>query len=99
VARPEVGGEEASASDYIFEPGSDQIYSQLMPSYANTKMITALLESFASEHGSRMTAMSNATKNAGEMVEALTLDYNKARQAQITKELLDIVGGAEALAS
>jgi F-type H+-transporting ATPase subunit gamma len=100
VSRPEVGGEEgAGASDYIFEPNSEQIYAQLMPSYANTKMITALLESFASEHGSRMIAMGNATKNAGEMVNALTLEYNKARQAQITKELLDIVGGAEALAS
>jgi len=98
VTRPEVGGREgAAASDYIFEPSSDQIYGQLMPSYANTKMISALLESFASEHGSRMMAMGNATKNAGEMVNNLTLQYNKARQGQITKELLEIVGGAEAL--
>lgn len=99
VPRPESGGEEASTvSDYIFEPTSEEIYSQLMPSYANTKMITALLESFASEHGSRMMAMGNATKNAGEMVDNLTLEYNKARQAQITKELLEVVSGAEALA-
>lgn len=98
VPRPEHGGEEAHASDYIFEPSSDRIYAQLMPSYANTKMITALLESFASEHGSRMMAMGNATRNAGEMTNTLTLEYNKARQAQITKELLEVVSGAEALA-
>ncbi len=98
VPRPEAGGEEAeTASDYIFEPTSEEIYAQLMPSYANTKLITALLESFASEHGSRMMAMGNATKNAGEMVDNLTLEYNKARQAQITKELLEVVSGAEAL--
>jgi len=99
VARPEVGdGQGSAVSDYIFEPNSEQIYAQLMPSYANTKMITALTESFASEHGSRMMAMGNATKNAGEMVDNLTLEYNKARQAQITKELLEVVSGADALA-
>ncbi len=99
VARPEVGDEDDGAvSDYIFEPTSEQIYAQLMPSYANTKMVTALTESFASEHGSRMMAMGNATKNAGEMVDNLTLEYNKARQAQITKELLEVVSGADALA-
>ena len=89
--------EEKWTGDYIFEPTSEQIYAALMPSYATTKMVTALTESFASEHGSRMMAMGNATKNAGEMVDALTLDYNKARQAQITKELLEVVSGAEAL--
>lgn len=99
VPRPEAGDDESSAvSDYIFEPSSEEIYGQLMPSYANTKMITALLESFASEHGSRMMAMGNATRNAGDMVQSLTLEYNKARQAQITKELLEVVSGAEALA-
>ena len=99
VARPEVSEDQGGAvSDYIFEPTSEQIYAQLMPSYANTKMITALTESFASEHGSRMMAMGNATKNAGEMVDNLTLEYNKARQAQITKELLEVVSGADALA-
>jgi F-type H+-transporting ATPase subunit gamma len=98
VPRPGHGGNEAHVSDYIFEPTSEQIYAQLMPSYANTKMITALLESFASEHGSRMIAMGNATRNAGEMTNSLTLEYNKARQAQITKELLEVVSGAEALA-
>jgi len=98
VSRPEADDDEqGTASDYIFEPTSEQIYAALMPSYATTKMVTALTESFASEHGSRMIAMGNATKNAGEMVDALTLDFNKARQAQITKELLEVVSGAEAL--
>jgi F-type H+-transporting ATPase subunit gamma len=97
VPRP-VQRSEGAANAYIFEPTSERIYAQLMPSYANTKLITALLDSFASEHGSRMMAMGNANKNAGEMVNTLTLDYNKARQAQITKELLEVVSGAEALA-
>ncbi len=98
VARPEMAEDEAGVSrDYIFEPSPDRIYAALMPGYATTKLITALAESFASEHGSRMIAMNAATKNAGEMIDNLTLDYNKARQAQITKELLEVVSGAEAL--
>jgi F-type H+-transporting ATPase subunit gamma len=98
VARPEVNEDgPVGRAEYIYEPDSEQIYAQLMPGYANTKMITALVESFASEHGARMMAMGNATRNAGEMVDTLTLDYNKARQAQITKELLEVVSGAEAL--
>ncbi len=95
VAKPQVT--EEVASEYIFEPSPEQIYAALMPGYATTKMVTALTESFASEHGSRMIAMGAATKNAGEMINSLTLDYNKARQAQITKELLEVVSGAEAL--
>jgi len=99
VARPEVADEDDGANtEYIFEPNSEEIYSALMPSYANTKMITAIVESLASEHGSRMMAMGNATRNAGEMVDSLTLEFNKARQAQITKELLEVVSGADALA-
>ena len=98
VSRPEMAEDEAGISrDYIFEPSPDRIYAALMPGYATTKLITALAESFASEHGSRMIAMNAATKNAGEMIDSLTLDYNKARQAQITKELLEVVSGAEAL--
>ena len=100
IERPDVvdDGEGAGVSgEYLFEPSSEEIYAALMPSYATTKMVTALTESFASEHGSRMIAMGNATKNAGEMVDTLTLDYNKARQGQITKELLEVIGGAEAL--
>jgi F-type H+-transporting ATPase subunit gamma len=99
VARPEIGEDDevGTIAEYIFEPNSEQIYAALMPGYATTKLVTALVESFASEHGSRMVAMTAATKNAGEMIDRLTLDYNKARQAQITKELLEVVSGAEAL--
>ncbi len=97
IARPELTEEADLNREYIFEPTPEKIYAALMPGYATTKMFTALAESFASEHGSRMTAMNAATKNAGEMIETLTLDYNKARQAQITKELLEVVAGAEAL--
>ncbi|MFQ6009173.1 MAG: FoF1 ATP synthase subunit gamma, partial [Candidatus Zixiibacteriota bacterium] len=97
IVQPEVEEEHAVVRDYIFEPSPEKIYKALMPGYATTKMVTALAESFASEHGSRMIAMNAATKNAGEMIDALTLQYNKARQAQITKELLEVVAGAEAL--
>jgi len=83
--------------DYIFEPDPAAIYNDLMPRFAMTKVQTALADSFASEHAARMVAMSAATKNAGEMIDNLILVRNKARQAAITKELLDIVGGAEAL--
>ncbi len=99
IAPPDTDSVEQTGSnmEYIYEPSPESIYGALMPSYAMTKMITALVESFASEHGSRMMAMGNATKNAGDMIQSLTLDYNKARQAQITKELLEVVSGAEAL--
>ena len=96
IARPKVSQEEISG-EYIFEPSPEMIYAALMPGYATTKMVTALVESFASEHGSRMMAMGAATSNAGDMIDTLTLDYNKARQAQITKEILEVVSGAEAL--
>jgi len=96
VPRPKVE-ENSSASEYIFEPSPEQIYAALMPGYAMSKMVTALVESFASEMGSRMIAMGAATTNAGEMINSLTLDYNKARQTQITKEILEVVSGAEAL--
>ena len=101
VARPEIKDDNKDVGhgtgDYIFEPNAEQIYGALMPGYAATKMVTALVESFASEHGSRMIAMNGATKNAGEMINSLTLEYNKARQAQITTELTEVVSGAEAL--
>jgi F-type H+-transporting ATPase subunit gamma len=98
VERPEMAeGDEGTHLDYIFEPSPEAIFSDIMPKYALTRMITALADSFASEHSARMMAMGAATKNAGEMIDMLTLQYNKARQAAITKELLDIVGGAEAL--
>ncbi len=89
--------EKKTSLDYIFEPSPEAIFTDIMPKYALTKMITALADSFASEHGTRMMAMGSATKNAGEMIDVLTLQYNKARQAAITKELLEIVSGAEAL--
>jgi len=100
IPAPEIsddGSHAAGISDYIFEPNAEQIYAALMPGYATTKMVTALADSFASEHGNRMIAMNAATTNAGEMIQGLTLEYNKARQAQITKELLEVVSGAEAL--
>ena len=97
VERPEMEEKHGANLEYIFEPSPEAIFTDLMPRYALTKMITALADNFASEHGTRMIAMGAATKNAGEMIDALTLQYNKARQAAITKELLDIVGGAEAL--
>jgi len=97
VERPESEDGDDSHLDYIFEPDPEAIFTNLMPRYALTKMVTALADSFASEHGTRMVAMGAATKNAGEMIDSLTLQYNKARQAAITKDLLDIVGGAEAL--
>jgi len=84
-------------ADYIFEPDPAAIFADLMPRYITAKMQTAMAESFAAEHAARMMAMGGATKSAGEMIDSLTLQFNKARQAAITKELLDIVGGAEAL--
>lgn len=89
--------DEGMPSQYIFEPSAEEIFSNLVPRYCLTKILSAFLEAFASEYGSRMIAMSNATKNAKEMIDNLTLVRNKARQAAITKELLDIVGGAEAI--
>lgn len=84
--------------DFIYEPDSASILSDLLPNYVDTGIYRALLESTASEHGARMTAMRNASEAAEEMVDKLTLDMNKARQAAITQEILEVVGGAEALA-
>ena len=83
--------------DYIFEPGPEQILGNLLPRHVRMQVYKALMESLAGEYGARMTAMEAATKNAKEMIGILTIQYNKARQEKITKELLDIVGGAEAL--
>ncbi len=83
--------------DYIYEPDEEAILDQLLKRYMTVEVYRAFLESSASEHGARMTAMDNATRNAGEMIGGLTLTYNKARQAHITKELIEIVNGAEAL--
>ena len=88
---------EAPVVDYLYEPSPDAILASLLPKHVTTQVYRALMESVAAEYGARMTAMDAATKNAQEMVEILTIRYNKARQERITKELLDIVGGAEAL--
>ncbi|MEW6062590.1 MAG: FoF1 ATP synthase subunit gamma, partial [Bacteroidota bacterium] len=86
-----------AAIDYIYEPTSDEIVSALVPKHLNFQMWRVLLDSSAAEQGARMTAMENATTNARDLLRLLQLNYNKARQAAITKELLEIVGGAEAL--
>ena len=92
------GGEAGDAGvDYIYEPSPEAILGDLLPRHVRMQVYRALMESLAGEYGARMTAMEAATKNAKEMIEVLTIQYNKARQEKITKELLDIVGGAEAL--
>jgi len=83
--------------EYIYEPSAPAILSELLPRHVRMQVFRALMESLAGEYGARMTAMEAATKNAKEMIDILTIQYNKARQEKITKELLDIVGGAEAL--
>jgi F-type H+-transporting ATPase subunit gamma len=82
---------------YEYEPDEKEILAELLPRNLSIQIFTALLESNASEHGARMTAMDNATRNAGEMIRKLTLTYNRTRQAMITKELIEIISGAEAL--
>jgi F-type H+-transporting ATPase subunit gamma len=89
----------ASTVDYIFEPNEDSVINELIPKSIKLSIFRALLESNASEHGARMTAMEKATENAGELIKALKLEYNRSRQAAITKEILEIVGGAEALSN
>jgi len=83
--------------DYIYEPGPEAILNDLLPRHVRMQVFRALMESLAGEYGARMTAMEAATKNAKDMIDILSIQYNKARQEKITKELLDIVGGAEAL--
>jgi F-type H+-transporting ATPase subunit gamma len=87
----------SKAVDYLYEPSEGEILDKLLPMYVEVQVYQALLETVASEYGARMTAMENATSNAAEMIDKLTLIYNKARQASITKELIEIVSGAEAL--
>ena len=94
---PKGSAEAGTKSDYKYEPDQQSVLDALIPKALNTKVYRAVLESVASEHGARMTAMENATKNAGEMIGKLTLFYNRTRQAAITKELMEIVSGAEAL--
>ena len=97
IARAAGPGADAQPVEYLYEPGPEAILGDLLPRHVRTQVYRALMESVAGEHGARMTAMEAATKNAKEMIDVLTIQYNKARQEKITKELLDIVGGAEAL--
>ena len=94
IALPE---SEGPPVDYIFEPDRTALLDMLLPRYVQAVMTQALLEAVASEHGARMTAMDNATTNASDMIGRLTLLMNRVRQASITKELMEIIGGAEAL--
>ncbi len=93
----EVSEEKSSEESYEFEPDEDEILSNLLPKNISTQIFKAMLENSASEQGSRMSAMDNATRNAGEMVDKLTIQYNRSRQAAITKELIEIISGAESL--
>jgi F-type H+-transporting ATPase subunit gamma len=93
----DAAGTDPSAALPEFEPDEETILSRLLPQALAVQTYTALLESSAGEHGARMTAMDNATRNAGDMIKRLTLNYNRARQANITRELIEIISGAEAL--
>jgi F-type H+-transporting ATPase subunit gamma len=92
-----VDTQKASQQSYTYEPSAEALLSDIVPRFTRLQIYQALLEAFASEHSARMLAMNNATDNAIELVDILTLERNKARQASITNEILDIVGGAEAL--
>lgn len=94
---PEVTAEEEYAPEYIYEPSKGELLEELLPKHIEVQMFKALLESVASEHGARMTAMDSASKNATEMIGKLTLQYNRARQAAITTELMEIISGAESI--
>ena len=95
---PNIPGKE-DFTDYIYEPSADQVIDDLLNKYVEVRIYHALLESLAGEHAARMTAMDSATKNAEEMIDQLTLTFNKARQAAITTELIEVVSGADALQS
>ena len=100
VIPADVGGDEQAQDDgafYDFEPGEDEILRELLPRAVATAICSGLLENGASEQGARMSAMDNATRNAGEMIDKLTIEYNRSRQAVITNELIEIISGAEAL--
>jgi F-type H+-transporting ATPase subunit gamma len=97
VVQVSSGDKNSQATDYIYEPTSDEIVSALVPKHLNFQVWRVLLDSNAAEHGARMSAMENASTNARDLIKVLQLNYNKARQAAITKELLEIVAGAEAL--
>jgi len=89
--------EGVQVTDYIYEPNAVEVLNEILPKHIEVQIFRSLLESAASEHGARMTAMDSASKNASEMIDKLTLQYNRARQAAITKELLEIISGAESI--
>ena len=95
--KTETDDKEKSEDNYEFEPDEDEILTNLLPKNISTQIFKAMLENSASEQGARMSAMDNATRNAGEMVDKLTIEYNRSRQAAITKELIEIISGAESL--
>lgn len=97
IMKSESNGDSNSGGDYLFEPSKEEIVLDIIPKTIRIQLFKGILDSFASEHGARMTAMHKATDNASAMQKALKLEYNKARQAAITGEILEIVGGAEAL--
>ena len=99
VEKKEIATKIAPTVNYIFEPSEEEIINELVPKALKLQVYKAVLESNASEHGARMTAMDKATDNAGELIKELKLQYNRSRQAAITNEILEIVGGAEALAA
>jgi F-type H+-transporting ATPase subunit gamma len=96
--KPDGGGAASdSQGEYIYEQPAEEIFGALLPTYVETEVFTALVESVASEQGARMTAMDSASKNAGEVIDSLTLNMNRARQASITGEIIEVVSGAQAL--
>jgi F-type H+-transporting ATPase subunit gamma len=99
IEPPKQEGAETAKVDYLYEPSSEQLLVELLPKHISVQILNAFLQQETSEHAARMAAMDNATKNCSELIGSLTLIYNKARQAAITAELMDIVGGAEALRS
>ena len=94
---PQLPEDGAYAADYIYEPSSGEVLTSILPKYIEVQIFRALLESVASEHGARMSSMDSASKNAAEMIDKLTLQYNRARQAAITTELMEIISGAESI--
>jgi F-type H+-transporting ATPase subunit gamma len=97
IAAEGAGKAKGPAQPYLFEPSDEEVLGALLPKYIEVQIYQALLESAASEHGARMSAMDSASRNAGEVIKKLTLSYNRTRQETVTKELLDIIGGVEAL--
>jgi F-type H+-transporting ATPase subunit gamma len=97
IARADVGGPSGPEVDYLYEPSPQEIFDQLLPRFIEVQVYRALLESSAAEHAARMTAMDTATKNSADMISSLTLYMNKVRQAAITREIIEVVSGAQAL--